>query len=151
MKLLTISALLPVRSRTKAQPALLPETKLISVPAGLDWVLRQRLTSVIAAQLISGDQSQGRVDALMQLDVALSRSGQRDIHQTRLYGYELTVLYSFLLRQERTYQKWQNDVVPDRATLTIRAQLREFLDQLHTICRQVDLYADRPLAVALQG
>lgn len=151
MKLLTISRLLPARSRSKARPALLPETALISVPAGLDWVLRYRLTSVIAAQLISGNQSQGRVDALMQLDIALARSGRRDIYQTQLYGYELTVLYSFLLRQERSYETWRNGVVPDGAVLTIRAQLRDFLSELHARCRRVDLYVDRPLSVALQS
>lgn len=150
MKMLVISRLLPVRSHLKARPALLPETALISVPAGLDWVLRHRLTSVIAAQLISGDQSQGRVDALMQLDMVLTRSGRRDIHQVRLYGYELTVLYSFLLRQERSFGQWRTSVVPDRAALTIRAQLRDVLNELHARCRRVDLYADRPLSAASQ-
>jgi hypothetical protein len=146
MKLLVISQLLPVRARAKARPALLPETGFITIPAGLDWVIRQRLTSVIAAQLISGDQSQGRVDALMQLDVALSISGRRDIHRTQLYGFELSVLYSFLLRQERTYGQWRANTVPDRAALTIRAQLRGFLSELHAQCCRVDLSADRPLS-----
>lgn len=146
MKRLFISQLLPVASRPKTRPALLPETEFITVPAGLDWVIRHRLTSIIAAQLISGDQSQGRVDALIQLDVALSLNGRRDIHRTRLYGFELSVLYSFLLRQERTYGQWRVNAIPDRAALTIRAQLRGFLSELHAQCRRVDLYADRPLS-----
>lgn len=148
MRRFAISHLLPKCSRNYIAP--LPDKILVSIPAGLDWVVRQRLTSVIAAQLISGDQSQGRVDTLMQLDVALSVSGRRDVHRTQLYGFELSVLYSFLLRQERTYGQWRNGLVPDRAALTIRAQLRGFLGQLHAQCRRVDLYADRPLSVIPQ-
>lgn len=149
MKRFVISQLLPKRSRNPI--ALLPETATVTIPAGLDWVLRQRLTSVIAAQLISGDCSQGRVDALIQIDEALVADDRRDIHKVRLYGYELSVLHSFLLRQERAYQTWRIGIVPDRAALTIRAQLRDVLSQLHALCRRVDLYADRPLIVAQKG
>lgn len=131
--------------RSVDQKATLPMKANVSIPAGLDWVIKQRLTTVIAYTLIDTRFSNYEVEDLYRLDKLLSQRPTRDIHNVVLYGYELSTLLSFLMEQEKQYTYWSVGLVPDRALRTIQADLRGLLPKLRAICRQVDLYADRPI------
>ena len=131
--------------RSVGQKVILPQKAKVSIPAGLDWVIKQRLTYVIAYTLIDTRYSVFEVEDLYRLDKLLSQYPKRDIHNVVLYGYELSWLLSFLMEQEKQYHIWSVGLVPSRALRTIQADLRGLLPKLRTICRQVDLYADRPV------
>jgi hypothetical protein len=130
--------------RTSSKKKLLPRKAQISIPVGLDWIVKQRLTSAITFARLESPQDSAQYTDLVQINNALTRTGRIDMHLVELYGYELTLLYSFLLRQEQSYSQWSTGLVPHRAQITIHAQLRAFLPQLRAICRQVDVYANRP-------
>lgn len=130
--------------RTSSKKKLLPRKALISIPVGLDWIVKQRVTSAIAVARLESPRDSAQYTDLVQIDNALTRTGRVDMLRIELYGYELTLLYSFLLRQEQNYSQWSTGLVPDRAIITIHAQLRAFLPQLRAVCRQVDVYANRP-------
>lgn len=129
--------------RPATKKPLLPQKATFHIPAGLNWVIRQRLTSVIVSALMSGTDSTPPVDDLCRLDTFLSQ--QRASQPLTLYGFELSTLYSFLLAQYRLYSVWSPSLVSDRASRTLLADLRGILPQLRAICRGVDLYADRPI------
>lgn len=135
---------MPAGKTTCCEPAtrpILPMKTSLSVPAGLDWVIKQRIITVIACS--SGKPPEVRLEILSRLNSLFSQ--RQDIHQITLYGYELTVLYSFLLEQEQQFDQWSADLLPVRATHSIRGRLQVFLPQLRTICLQVDGYANRPV------
>ncbi|GAB3788550.1 hypothetical protein GCM10028818_55320 [Spirosoma horti] len=131
--------------RSVGQKAILPQRANVSIPAGLDWVIKQRLTSVIAYTLIDTRYSAFEVEDLCRLDKLLTPRSQLDIHNVVLYGYELSTLLSFLMEQEKQYHIWSVGLVPDWALRTMQADLRGLLPKIRCICRQVDLYADRPV------
>ena len=145
MNLLNAKPLAGNDFRSVSQKALLPMTAHVSIPAGLDWVIKQRLTTVIAYTLIDTRYSVYEVKDLCQLDKQLSQRPQRDIHNVVLYGYELSTLLSFLMEQEKQYKTWSVGLVPAWASRTIQADLRGLLPKLRGLCRQVDLYANRPI------
>lgn len=126
-----------------AERPLLPMKTSISVPPGLNWVIKQRITSVIAYSILAGEPHEQRTEVLSRLDILLSQ--RRDIHQVILYGYELTVLCSFLIEQEQQFDQWSAGLLPDRASRIIRADLRGLLPKLRTLCLQVDVCANRPV------
>lgn len=139
-----LSVKTPVKNafRPASRRVALPMSIKLTIPAGLDWVIKQRLTSVIAHALLDSRSTAQRVDELCRLDKVLSQ--HRDIQEVILYGYELSLLHSFLMEQERGYAIWSPVFIPQRASLTILAQLRAILPWLRMLCRQVDCYADRP-------
>lgn len=117
----------------------------VSVPPGLDQVVRQHLTRVIGDSLQGDQRTRCSPDDLSRLSAALSADRRRDIYRVTLYGYELAMLYAFLLEQEPSYALWSADLVPARASRAIHAQLRGLLPTLHALCRRVDVFADRPV------
>ena len=145
MNLISTNPLTGNNFRSVDQKAILPQKANVSIPAGLDWVIKQRLTTVIAYTLIDTRYSAFEVEDLCRLDKLLSQRPQRDIYNVMLYGHELSTLLSFLMEQEKQYHIWSVGLVPDRAMRTIQADLRGLLPKLRSICRQVDLYADRPV------
>lgn len=145
MNLINTKPLIGNCFRSVGQKAILPQKAKVSIPAGLDWVIKQRLTSVIAYTLIDTRYSVFEVENLCRMDKLLSQHPHRDIHNVVLYGYEMSTLLSFLMEQEKQFHIWSVGLVPDRALRTIQADLRVLLPKLRSICRQVDLYADRPV------
>lgn len=143
---LAIASSRPINSFSSVRKVnLLPTTAKVTVPAGLDWVILQRLTEVSAFAALGVHCTDHRVDDLSRLIKLLSQDDRRDIHQVSLYGYELAIFYSFLLEQEQCYHAWSRTHVPVKAIRTIRADLRGLLPKLHALCRQVDVFADRPV------
>lgn len=124
---------------------LLPAKAIISITSGLDWVIKQHLTGVIIGSLMDEDPTRLHLDDLIQLDMAINKDGRSDIHRQTLYGFELSVLYSFLLEQNKAGQIWKSVPVPARGRRALEAQLRGLLPALRTTCRQVDLLAAGPV------
>ena len=135
---LAVNCFRPNRTTT-----LLPQKVTFQLSTRLNWVIRQRLTSVIAAALISGNESIPKIDDLCRLDALLSQPKASQL--LTLYGFELSTLYSFVLAQQRQYSVWSQGLVADGACRSLQADLRSILPQLRAICRGVDVYADRPI------
>ena len=125
----------------------LPTTVRVSVPAGLDWVVRHRLTQITAQAVEELPATAYRRQALVGLNQALHQGGRSDIYEHTLWGGEVGVLYSFLLEQERSFISWSSATLPVKAVHTVRAQLRGLLPKLHALCRGVDIGAHRPAPV----
>jgi hypothetical protein len=122
----------------------LSKTAKLSIPAGLDWIIKQRLATVIAYTLTDSRSTLHRTEDLSTLSLALGQNERRDIYQVTLYGSELAVLYSFLIEQERQYWVWSPGLVPQWACERIRTDLYELIARLRMLCRAIDPLVNRP-------
>ena len=127
----------------------LPETTRVTIPSGLDWVVRQRVAYLLTDLPSDSDPTNGRVDDLKRLDKVLRQNGRSDIYQVVFWGYEVRALLAFLMEQERTYAHWWVDYVPVRAKRTICADLRGLITEVRAQCRAVDVYAHRPSMIVV--
>lgn len=140
--------LVKLRARQTVAPVskgtLLPFQTKISIPAGLDWVVRQRVVHVLALAKKDLSTKAPELNDLVRLNDVLNQDGRKDIDNVTIYGYELSLLYAFLVAQERCFSLWASDLIPPGATGRIRTDLHQLLTYLQTRLHQVDPYADRP-------
>lgn len=140
----------PAQARNSFAPGrkgpLLPQYALVTVPPRLYWVLKRQLSNVVIRCRMNLTQTDLTLDNLSALERAFGQQECMDVcYSIRLYGYELRILYAFLLEQERSYVTWGPHVIPMPIYWSVRASLRGFIDQLRTLCRRTDLYAARPI------
>lgn len=124
---------------------LLPSKTQLTIPAGLDWVIKRQLNQVIQQRLMGVCCTEYPLDDLYRLDQTLGQTEQKASYTLTIYGYELITLCGFLMEQEQWYSVWWPNVVPAELQRQTRASLKGFLETLRPLCRTVDVFASRPV------
>lgn len=142
-----LSAIVPRSGNTfqaTGKGSSLPKLLGVIIPEGLDDLIRQRLNANIRIQMMGEPGSELSIDSLLKLEKALGYFGKQEAYAVAMYGIEIGLLYSFLLKEEQYFNSWVEGVVPVDERRRVRASLKGFLATLHNYCRRVDVFAFRP-------
>ncbi|QHV97976.1 hypothetical protein [Spirosoma endbachense] len=124
---------------------LLPMKAEMTIPATLDWVIRQRMFQVWQLQGTGAYESETSREDLYKLYQTFGPFERSWDYKMTLYGFEWNLLYSFLLEQDQWFFVWASDVIPPYLQANVKKELATFIQDLETVCMVVDVWASRPI------